>query len=189
MIAFWPAACEFIDEARAVGGRVLVHCAGGHSRSGSTAIAYMMRSLDLELEDALAKAKERRASIMPNPGFRKQLQIFRRLRFQRPSSGEFSILKEGSMERLPRQTGDVSKAGSIKQLLGQSAEDLAKPRGKWSTLSGGLNCGGPCNDELTSQGSVCDAARREVLVASNQFGCYTVYAAMQFGTTSTSLCV
>mmetsp|Transcript_93726 Transcript_93726/g.201161 ORF Transcript_93726/g.201161 Transcript_93726/m.201161 type:complete len:269 (-) Transcript_93726:80-886(-) len=89
MIQFWPAVCDFIEEAKAAGGRVLVHCAGGHSRSGSTALAYLMKSRNLTLSEALALAQERRTSISPNPGFLEQLQVWHRLRFVAPSKGEF----------------------------------------------------------------------------------------------------
>mmetsp|Transcript_107430 Transcript_107430/g.321279 ORF Transcript_107430/g.321279 Transcript_107430/m.321279 type:complete len:266 (-) Transcript_107430:45-842(-) len=108
MIQFWPAACEFIDEARADGGRVLVHCAGGHSRSGSTAVAYLMRSGNTTLHEALAAAREKRYSISPNPGFLEQLEVWHRLGFAASSKGQFrtpATFPVGVMRRFRRRTG------------------------------------------------------------------------------------
>jgi hypothetical protein len=47
------AACDFIAAAQASGGAVLVHCASGHSRSGSTALAHIMRSRAIGYEAGL----------------------------------------------------------------------------------------------------------------------------------------
>ena len=64
---------QFIDEALKSGGRVLVHCWKGVSRSATIVIAYVMRSQRLQYEAALALVQARRACVEPNPGFQTQL--------------------------------------------------------------------------------------------------------------------
>ena len=58
------------------GGRVLLHCATGSSRSGSVAVAYLMRYRGLSMSDALERARRVRPMIQPNPGFLEQLSTF-----------------------------------------------------------------------------------------------------------------
>jgi len=78
MIDFWPTSNNFIDEAKAVGGRVLVHSGNGRSRAGSTAVAYLMHHSDLDFSEALGKAKTYGRSILPNVSFCEQLRELRR---------------------------------------------------------------------------------------------------------------
>ncbi|KAL4916853.1 protein-tyrosine phosphatase-like protein [Aspergillus aurantiobrunneus] len=58
------------------GGRVLVHCNHGISRSGAVVVAYIMRALSLPYVNALACARESHAAINPNIGFEYQLRIW-----------------------------------------------------------------------------------------------------------------
>jgi hypothetical protein len=71
-----------------------------------------MRRLDCDVDQALAKAKERRHSIMPNPGFLEQLRVFRRLGFVAPTRGEFR--NAGQMQRLPKTgVATVDAVGTV----------------------------------------------------------------------------
>ncbi|OJJ58196.1 hypothetical protein ASPSYDRAFT_90383 [Aspergillus sydowii CBS 593.65] len=58
------------------GGRVLVHCNQGISRSGAVVVAYIMKSLTLPFNQALRIARESRSLIAPNKGFEYQLRIW-----------------------------------------------------------------------------------------------------------------
>ena len=69
---------RFIDDARARGGRVLVHCEMGINRSGAICVAYMMVRENMTLLQALRLAKMERPVILINEGFRKQLVTFAR---------------------------------------------------------------------------------------------------------------
>ena len=77
MLSFWEETSDFIDEAVSRGGRVLVHCAGGHSRSGSTVVAWLMRARGLRCADeALDLARARRPVVKPIPAFVDQLRAW-----------------------------------------------------------------------------------------------------------------
>ena len=56
-------------------GNVLLHCASGVSRSGTIAIAFLMKTQGLSFEVAFDEIKKIR-SINPNYGFQKQLKAF-----------------------------------------------------------------------------------------------------------------
>ncbi|XP_072882955.1 dual specificity protein phosphatase 5 [Hemitrygon akajei] len=66
-------AIDFIDHVRHTGGKVLVHCEAGVSRSPTICLAYLMKSKQLRLDEAFDYIKERRSTISPNFGFMNQL--------------------------------------------------------------------------------------------------------------------
>ena len=72
-------ALPWIQEALENGGRVLLHCATGSSRSGSIMLAYLIRYHGMSLQAALLHARRLRPIIKPNPGFMEQLLEFERL--------------------------------------------------------------------------------------------------------------
>ena len=63
----------WIQDAIQNGGRVLVHCAAGASRSGTIAVAYIMATRRLAFAEALSSAQEIRPLIQPNQDFCRQL--------------------------------------------------------------------------------------------------------------------
>ncbi|KAI7834370.1 protein-tyrosine phosphatase-like protein [Kickxella alabastrina] len=73
---YFPACNEFISGALAVGGRVLVHCMAGQSRSATAAAAYLMHEQKLTAEQAVQAVKQRRPQIYPNQGFLDQLDLY-----------------------------------------------------------------------------------------------------------------
>jgi len=62
--------CEWIDRARQEGGKVLVHCRVGVSRSATVTIAYVMKHLNLPLVDAYLIVRSRRLSVLIQPNMR-----------------------------------------------------------------------------------------------------------------------
>ncbi|KAL0414596.1 UNVERIFIED_CONTAM: Dual specificity protein phosphatase 1 [Sesamum radiatum] len=68
----------FIDEARARGGGVLVHCFAGRSRSVTVVIGYLMFKNGMSFAEALEYVKTKRPVASPNSGFMLQLQEYER---------------------------------------------------------------------------------------------------------------
>ncbi|CAM9647910.1 unnamed protein product [Choristocarpus tenellus] len=67
---FIYAAFDFIKEAASVkGGRVLIHCVQGVSRSCTLAIAWMMLTRGLDYEEAYQRVRQGRPICAPNTGF------------------------------------------------------------------------------------------------------------------------
>jgi len=60
-------ALDFISDARSQGGRVLVHCKVGVSRSASIVIASLMRDVGLDLASAYLVVRSRRLNILIQP--------------------------------------------------------------------------------------------------------------------------
>ncbi|XP_028268737.1 dual specificity protein phosphatase 16 [Parambassis ranga] len=89
LLPWIPQALSFIDAAMSSGASVLVHCAAGISRSPALAVAYIMYSLEMDLDHAYRFVKERRPSISPNFNFLGQLQHFQGALSQKASGGDF----------------------------------------------------------------------------------------------------
>lgn len=66
----------FLDHVKQSGGRVLVHCEAGISRSPTICMAYIMRTQRLRLDAAFDIIKQRRDVISPNFSFMGQLLQF-----------------------------------------------------------------------------------------------------------------
>lgn len=98
-----PRACSFIQSALAQGGKVLVHCAMGVSRSPTVVCAYLMSTQRLSARAAIQYVRKRRPKIHPNYGFMKQLIAFGECRYK-PSctNSEYIAWKR-------RQKREVSK--------------------------------------------------------------------------------
>ncbi|KAI5983142.1 hypothetical protein EDD15DRAFT_1921630 [Pisolithus albus] len=81
LLIHFPRTCAFIQSALDEGGRVLVHCMMGISRSATVVCAYLMLSQRLSAQAAIRFLQRRRPQVHPNYGFRKQLQAFADCRF------------------------------------------------------------------------------------------------------------
>ncbi|NXM80234.1 DUS28 phosphatase, partial [Oenanthe oenanthe] len=65
-----------IERALRAGGRCLVYCKNGRSRSAAVCTAFLMRHLRLPLGDAFQVVKAARPVAEPNAGFWSQLQRY-----------------------------------------------------------------------------------------------------------------
>ncbi|KAF9962903.1 hypothetical protein BGZ70_007808 [Mortierella alpina] len=82
----FPVAFKFIEETRSLGGKVLVHCQLGVSRSASLVIAYVMKTRQLGLSDAYEFVKTRSGVISPNMSLMYQLAEFEKSLKDRPTA-------------------------------------------------------------------------------------------------------
>ncbi|XP_071502217.1 uncharacterized protein [Diadema antillarum] len=73
ILPWFDEALEFIDKVRSASGSVIVHCVAGISRSPTVAIAFIMRYLNMNVDEAYKYVKEKRATISPNFNFLGQL--------------------------------------------------------------------------------------------------------------------
>lgn len=69
---------DFIRDALARGGKVLVHCFRGKSRSATICAMYMMRARGVRLDDAMAAIRAVRPCAQPNSGFVRALRALER---------------------------------------------------------------------------------------------------------------
>ena len=67
---------EFIDSAITKGGKVLVHCKCGVSRSTTLIAAYLIKKKNYSTNGAIETIKKCRSCIQANDGFLKQLQVY-----------------------------------------------------------------------------------------------------------------
>ncbi|XP_034026560.1 dual specificity protein phosphatase 2 [Thalassophryne amazonica] len=74
--ACFSTAIAFIDSVKQSGGRVLVHCQAGISRSATICLAYLMHTQRVRLDEAFDFVKQRRHVISPNLAFMGQLLQF-----------------------------------------------------------------------------------------------------------------
>jgi protein-tyrosine phosphatase len=72
---FTPCA-EFINDALKDGGKVLVHCWKGASRSAAIVAAYLIAKKEYTCVSAVNLMKERRSCVNPNEGFIQQLMEY-----------------------------------------------------------------------------------------------------------------
>ncbi|XP_055328215.1 dual specificity protein phosphatase 14-like [Paramacrobiotus metropolitanus] len=96
IIRYFDSCADKIEEHRLAGGKVLVHCMAGVSRSASIVIAYLVKYQNLSLKEAYAAVRAARSIIRPNPGFWKQLIEY-----------EYRIRKEESVRMVPSAFGMI----------------------------------------------------------------------------------
>lgn len=65
---------DFINDAIQSGGKVLVHCVCGVSRSATIVAAWLMRTHELDVDTTISQLQAARACVDPNPAFRQQLE-------------------------------------------------------------------------------------------------------------------
>lgn len=67
---------DFINNCISNGGKILIHCAAGVSRSTTCTCVYLIKKLNITVDEALCIIREGRKCAYPNEGFLKQLKIW-----------------------------------------------------------------------------------------------------------------
>lgn len=116
---------EFIDEAKACNARVLVHCLAGISRSATIAIAYIMKRMNLSLDEAYRFVKEKRPTISPNFNFLGQLLDFEKniKRISDPDADLDVVSRPACDHPCFTSTGTVSDTPLLPCVLTKRPED------------------------------------------------------------------
>jgi serine/threonine/tyrosine-interacting protein len=73
LLPHWPRTTLFIQDALEAGGKVLVHCKFGRSRSAATLAAFLVAGLNYSPMAAFSLIRERRPQVCPNTSFVYQL--------------------------------------------------------------------------------------------------------------------
>ncbi|NXP45800.1 DUS28 phosphatase, partial [Heliornis fulica] len=76
LYGYFEQCTDAIEEAVKSGGKCLVYCKNGRSRSAAICTAYLMRHRQLPLKDAFEIVKTARPVAEPNAGFWSQLQRY-----------------------------------------------------------------------------------------------------------------
>lgn len=79
LLLYFDKAFQFIEQARQRNGRVLIHCQAGISRSSTVAIGYIMKYLNLSMNQAYNKVQACRPIIAPNISFVGQLANYEKM--------------------------------------------------------------------------------------------------------------
>lgn len=108
---------DFIEKAKASNGCVLVHCLAGISRSATIAIAYIMKRMDMSVDEAYRFVKEKRPTISPNFNFLGQLLDYeKKIKNQTGASGPKSKLKLLHLEKPNEPVPAVSEGGQKSEM-------------------------------------------------------------------------
>ncbi|XP_050537586.1 dual specificity protein phosphatase 19 [Daktulosphaira vitifoliae] len=67
---------QYIEDIHNLGNRVFIHCNAGISRSPSIVIAFVMKYLKMDFNEAFKYVKKTRPNIKPNDGFIVQLKNY-----------------------------------------------------------------------------------------------------------------
>ncbi len=77
LYVYFDLVADKIHEIHQNGGKILVYCRAGQSRSAALCMAYFIKYHKLSFDDAFQYVKARRPIIHPNIGFVRQLKEFR----------------------------------------------------------------------------------------------------------------
>lgn len=115
----FPRAVQFLQHAHEVGGRVLVHCIAGRSRSASLVLAYLMHQRRMTLSEAFHMLKEKRPVALPNSGFWQQLEAEELKIFGVASPTPLHYKKQNAAEAFPAERTNCIRKSAHSQGMRQ----------------------------------------------------------------------
>ena len=100
-----------IQQVHSGGGKILIYCRAGQSRSATLCIAYFMKYHDMTYEQAFQYVKYRRPIIHPNLGFISQLREYeRKLKTKPPPPPPITLQYQYAEEAFVDETIDDETA-------------------------------------------------------------------------------
>ncbi|KAM3833512.1 dual specificity protein phosphatase 16 isoform 2-T3 [Vipera latastei] len=111
---------DFIEKAKASNGCVLVHCLAGISRSATIAIAYIMKRMDMSLDEAYRFVKEKRPTVSPNFNFLGQLLDFEK-KIKSQAGGGGGLVSKLKLLHLENGSSNHSAGGGPPAILRASS--------------------------------------------------------------------
>lgn len=103
---------EFIDAARGSGGRCLVHCMVGASRSVSVVLGYLMATEKMSLQEAYRLCRSRRQAALPNKSFCLQL-----VEYEQAVTGTKTMTNVDDFKRVAAEVKEACSAATRKDKL------------------------------------------------------------------------
>lgn len=82
LIQYFDETNDFIQQTYKAGGRILIHCQAGVSRSAAVLAACLMKSKKIKRDEALDIIKRKRSCIALNDGFMEQLDLYHDLNYE-----------------------------------------------------------------------------------------------------------
>lgn len=138
-------AVQFIEAARLSGGKVLVHCRVGVSRSSTIVLAYVMAHLDLGLVESYLLVRSRRLNIVIQPHllFLWELRGFETYLYK-AKQAQINLLRgrhcspDLLRSEFPREASQALSALSIRNTTGasRSEEGSGSYKSAWSSPTG-----------------------------------------------------
>ncbi|KAL4608379.1 dual specificity phosphatase 28 [Arapaima gigas] len=95
LLKYFDRCADAIESEAGRGGRTVVYCKNGRSRSAAVCMAYLMKHGGLSLGQAFEVVREARSVVDPNPGFRTQLEKYEQELQRRGSEGK-DVVVSGS---------------------------------------------------------------------------------------------
>ncbi|RWS09276.1 protein phosphatase Slingshot 2-like protein, partial [Dinothrombium tinctorium] len=114
LLRHWEETYRYIQDARKEGGKVLVHCKMGISRSASVVIAYLMKFKNWNLSKSLEYVKKKRNCIQPNTGFLEQLEVYQGI-LNASKQRHNSLWKSKSESNISSSSSSSSSPSPIKR--------------------------------------------------------------------------
>ena len=113
LYVYFDLVADKIHSVHRSGGKVMIYCRAGMSRSASLCIAYFMRHQGMNLEDAFNYVKKCRPIIHPNVGFMRQLREYEAKVLARRSRQKLSLIASPSAAGVKRKHSIAMGRGQL----------------------------------------------------------------------------